>query len=156
MASPQLCFAESGATVAEGRRRGAEVLGGKPGKAAGWVREAGCPPDPEHLAGCRELAQCLPESSPLWQERGIGTGGVEWQLGSTGKLTWPHWLHGFLFCSFTFKIVAHMLVAASLSPRSSLEEWELAGCIKVYRILNSTLEVVMERVAQANNQGYSR
>lgn len=49
-----------------------------------------------------------------------------------------------------------MLVATSLSPRSSLEEWELAGWKKVYRILNSALEVVLERVAQENNWGSGR
>ena len=83
-------------------------------------------------------------------------GGVELKLGSTGKLTWLRWLKVFLFCSFTFKIAAHMLVATSLSPRSSLEEQELAAWIKGFRILNSALEVVMEKVALVNNQGYGR
>ena len=83
-------------------------------------------------------------------------GGVELQFHSTGRLTWLRCLKVFLLCSFTFKIAAHMLVATSLSPRSLLEEWELAGWIKVYDILNCTLDVVMERVSLVNTQGYGR
>lgn len=49
-----------------------------------------------------------------------------------------------------------MLVATRLSPRSSLEEWELAGWMKVYCIHNSTPETVIDRVALWNNQGYGR
>lgn len=47
-----------------------------------------------------------------------------------------------------------MLVATSLSPRSSLKEWELAGWMKVYRIHSSTPETVTDRVALWNSQGY--
>lgn len=49
-----------------------------------------------------------------------------------------------------------MLVATSLSPRSSLEELALAGWIKVYHTHNSTLEIVLEKVALWNNQSYDR
>lgn len=70
--------------------------------------------------------------SPLTSGRNVALGtGVELQLSSTGKPTWLCWLEDFLFCSFTLKIAAHMLVATSLSPRSSLEEWDLAGWVKI-------------------------
>lgn len=49
-----------------------------------------------------------------------------------------------------------MLVATSFSHRSSLEEWELAGWMKVYHIHNSSLEIVIDRVALWNNQYYGR
>ena len=75
------------------------------------------------------------EPSHLWQECGFGDAararGVELQLSSTRKPTWLRWLEVFLFCSFTFKIATHMLVATIRSRRSSLEEWELAGRMKV-------------------------
>lgn len=68
-------------------------------------------------------------NTALGTERGNGEegGDIELQLSSTGKLSWLCWLKLFLFCSCTFKIADHMLVATSLFPRSSLEEWELAG-----------------------------
>lgn len=77
--------------------------------------------------------------SPL-QDPDVGNGGVELQLSSAGKLARLRRLEVFLLCSFTLKIAAHMLVATSLSPRSSLKEWELAGWMKVYRIHSSTPE----------------
>lgn len=92
-----------------------------------------------------ERAEGRPASSHLWQERDIGNVGVKLQLSSIGRLTWLCWLEAFLFCSFTLKIAAHMLVATSLSPRSSLEELALAGWIKVYHTHNSTLEIVLEK-----------
>ena len=80
-----------------------------------------------------------------------GSGGVstELYLSSNGKLTWLRWLEVFLFCSFTFKIAAHMFVATRLSTRSSSEEWELAGWMEVYYIHNSALEIVIKKVALA-------
>lgn len=91
--------------------------------------------------------------SPL-QDPDVGNGGVELQLSSAGKLARLRRLEVFLLCSFTLKIAAHMLVATSLSPRSSLKEWELAGWMKVYRIHSSTPETVTDRVALWNSQGY--
>lgn len=42
-----------------------------------------------------------------------------------------------------------MFVATRLSTRSSSEEWELAGWMKVYYIHNSALEIVIKKVALA-------
>lgn len=81
---------------------------------------------------------------------------TELQLSSNGKPTWLRWLEVFLFCSFTFKIAAHMFVATSLSTRSSSEKWELAGWMKVYYIHNSALEIVIENVALGSYLGYDR
>lgn len=49
-----------------------------------------------------------------------------------------------------------MFVATSLSTRSSSEEWELAGWMKVYYIHNSALEIVIEKVALGCYLGYDR
>lgn len=49
-----------------------------------------------------------------------------------------------------------MFVATSLSTRSSSEEWELAGWMKVYYIHNSALEIVIEKVALDSYLGYDR
>lgn len=147
-----LVLQNSRAGVGEGRRNGAEKRGRQTGEGGCWRRKECAHSNPEHLVGPARTGRVPFKSSHLWQERGIGNAGVECQLSSTGKLAWLHWLQVFLFCSFTFKIAAHMLVATSLSSRSSLEERALAEWIKVYHIHNATLEIVVERVALGKSQ----